>query len=180
MSAVVIRPVASDDVPRVVALLRAVLAEFGIAFGEGSETDAQVLSLPGSYECHGGRFWVAVSEGGEILGTCGVFPLGAGDWELRKMYLDPAARGRALGRRLLDEAVSFVRAAGARRIVLDTTEQMTTAIAFYESRGFVRDDTQVRGSRCSRGYVLPLEEPRPVARDEDAREPLRLHRDPTR
>ena len=161
MSAVVIRLVTSDDVPRVVALVRAALSEFGLAFGEGSETDAQLLSLPASYESRGGRFWVAASEGGEIVGTCGVFPLGAGDWELRKMYLDAAARGQALGRRLLDEAVSFVRAAGARRIVLDTTERMTRAIAFYEAHGFVRDDAQVRGSRCSRGYALPLGEPPP-------------------
>ena len=160
MSAVVIRAVTSEDVPRVVALLRVVLTEFRIAFGEGSETDAQVLSLPGSYESHGGRFWVATGHGGAILGTCGVFPLGDGDWELRKMYLDAPARGQALGRRLFDEAVSFVRATGARRIVLDTTERMTRAIAFYESHGFVRDDTQIRGSRCSRGYVLLLGESR--------------------
>lgn len=160
MSSVVIRPVTSDDVPRVVALLRVVLAEFGIAFGEGSETDAQVLSLPGSYESRGGRFWVAAGDDGGILGTCGVFPLGGGDWELRKMYLDAAARGRALGRRLLDEAIAFARGAGARRLVLDTTAQMTRAIAFYESRGFVRDDAQIRGSRCNRGYVLTLDEPR--------------------
>ena len=42
------------------------------------------------------------------------------------------------------------------RLVLDTTEQMTRAIRFYEENGFVRDDTQVRGSRCSRGYVRDL------------------------
>ena len=37
-----IREVHADDVPAVAALLRAVLAEFGLTFGEGSETDAQV------------------------------------------------------------------------------------------------------------------------------------------
>jgi ribosomal protein S18 acetylase RimI-like enzyme len=46
-----------------------------------------------------------------------------------------------------------VRANGAGRIVLDTTEQMTRAIAFYEANGFARDDAQVRGTRCSRGYA---------------------------
>ncbi len=156
MSAVVVRAVTAADVPRVAALVRGVLAEFGIAFGVGSETDAQVLALPASYEAAGGRFWIATDADGALLGTCGVFPLGGGDWELRKMYLDGAARGRGVGRRLLDEAVTFVRAAGGRRLVLDTTEQMTRAIAFYEAHGFVRDDAQIRGSRCSRGYARAL------------------------
>jgi putative acetyltransferase len=155
MSAVVVRTVTAEDVPNVAALVRGVLAEFGIAFGVGSETDAQVLALPASYEAAGGRFWVATDDGA-LLGTCGVFPLGSGDWELRKMYLDAAARGRGVGRRLLDEAEAFTRAAGGRRLVLDTTEQMTRAIAFYEANGFVRDDAQARGSRCSRGYARTL------------------------
>jgi hypothetical protein len=33
---------------------------------------------------------------------------------------------------------------------------MTQAIAFYEHSGFVRDDTQRRSSRCTRGYALAL------------------------
>jgi putative acetyltransferase len=76
--------------------------------------------------------------------------------ELRKMYLHPGARGTGLGKRLLEESVSWCRARGVGRIVLDTTEQMTRAIAFYEANGFVRDDEQVRGSRCSRGYARPI------------------------
>lgn len=41
-------------------------------------------------------------------------------------------------------------------MVLDTTEAMGAAIAFYERHGFVRDDTQIRGARCTRGYVRRL------------------------
>jgi GNAT superfamily N-acetyltransferase len=94
-----------------------------------------------------------------MLGTCGVFPLQPvtpDTFELRKMYLRPAARGRGLGTQLLDVAVAWVKHRGGRRIVLDTVEAMTRAIAFYEAHGFVRDDEQIRGSRCSRGYVRML------------------------
>ncbi len=139
--------------PGVIALVRDTLAEFGLRFGEGSKTDDELSHLPGSYEEQGGAFWVAVDEDGSVMGTCGVFPVGPGDMELRKMYLHPGARGTGLGKRLLEESVSWCRAHGAGRIVLDTTEQMTRAIAFYEANGFVRDDAQVRGSRCSRGYA---------------------------
>lgn len=153
--ALVVRPVLAADVPRVEALLRAVLQEFGLAFGEGSATDAQVLELPTSYTDHGGAFWVAEIDG-ELRGTCGVFPVAPGVMELRKMYLTASSRGHGIGAALLAEATAFARAAGAARLVLDTTEQMKAAIAFYERHGFVRDDTEVRGARCSRGYALAL------------------------
>jgi GNAT superfamily N-acetyltransferase len=79
-----------------------------------------------------------------------------GVFELRKMYLAPSARGTGLGKRLLAEALAFARERGGRQMVLDTVEAMTTAIAFYEANGFVRDDAQIRGARCSRGYYRAL------------------------
>jgi GNAT superfamily N-acetyltransferase len=151
-----VRPVAPGDVPAAIDLIREVLAEFGLRFGEGSKTDEELTRLPASYEEHGGAFWVATDPAGALLGTCGVFPVAPGELELRKMYLHPRSRGAGVGKRLLDEAVTWARAHGARALVLDTTEQMTRAIAFYEANGFVRDDAQIRGSRCSRGYRRDL------------------------
>jgi putative acetyltransferase len=85
-----------------------------------------------------------------------VYPVGPTTFELRKMYLRAASRGLGLGKRLLDVAVAWARERGGTRLVLDTTEQMARAIEFYEAHGFVRDDAQIRGARCSRGYALPL------------------------
>ena len=136
-----------------VDLVRDVLAEFGLEFGKGAKTDDELLHLPASYD--GGRFWVA-ERAGEILGTAGVFPVAPGTFELRKMYLRPASRGLGIGKRLLDEALRWTKANGGTRMVLDTTHQMTRAIAFYEANGFVRDDKEIRGSRCSRGYARDL------------------------
>ena len=147
-----IRAVRSEDIPAVIEHVRTTLAEFGLEFGRGAETDEQLVTLPGSYADHGGAFWVA----GNIAGTCGVFPVDEGVYELRKMYLAPSARGTGLGKRMLATAIAWVRERGGTQIVLDTTEAMTRAIAFYEANGFVRDDAQRRGSRCSRGYSLAL------------------------
>jgi RimJ/RimL family protein N-acetyltransferase len=150
-----VRRVIAKDVPAVIDLVRDTLAEFGLEFGKGAKTDDELAHLPGSYDEHGGAFWVAVREG-EMLGTAGVFPVAPSTLELRKMYLRPASRGLGLGKRLLDEALRFAKKAGAERMVLDTTHQMTRAIEFYESNGFVRDDSEIRGARCSRGYKRDL------------------------
>ena len=150
-----VRPVEANDVPAVVELVRTTLAEFGITFGVGAKTDDQLLHLPESYEREGGRFFVAF-DGGALLGTAGVIPVEPGVFELRKMYLRPEARGRGVGQALFDACLAFVKAQQAKQLVLDTTEQMTAAIRFYEKNGFARDDAQRRQSRCSRGYRLDL------------------------
>lgn len=150
-----VRPVAVGESAQVVALVSEVLAEFGLEFGKGAKTDEELFLLPDAYRAHGGEFWVAVG-GPTLLGTCGMFPVAPGVFELRKMYLAPASRGLGVGQKLFDAALAWVRAQGGRRVVLDTTEKMTRAIAFYEKNGFVRDDREIRGSRCSRGYALNL------------------------
>jgi putative acetyltransferase len=150
-----IREVEERDVPAVIALVTEVLGEFGLEFGKGATTDDELRALPASYVGGGGAFWIAAGEG-TVVGTCGVFPVAAGTFELRKMYLRPGTRGLGLGTRLLEVAVAWVRARGGTRMVLDTVEAMAGAIRFYEAHGFVRDDAEIRGARCTRGYVRVL------------------------
>lgn len=152
-----IREAKASDIDAVVSLVRATLTEFGITFGQGADTDEQLSHLPDSYTDHGGAFFVA-EENGVLVGTAGVAKLddAPGVFELRKMYLSPSTRGKGVGQQLFDACRRFVVAHGGQRVVLDTTEKMTAAIAFYERNGFVRDDTQRRASRCSRGYRLDL------------------------
>lgn len=151
-----IRRAQAEDRDQIVALVSEVLAEYGLTFGVGSKSDEELLHLPGSYRDNGGEFWVAVDPDGHVVGTSGVFPIDASTLELRKMYLGPSIRGRGLASRLFERVLTFARECGFRRIVLDTTDQMTDAIAFYEKKGFVRDDSQIRGARCTRGYALDL------------------------
>jgi putative acetyltransferase len=151
-----IRPVTAADVPDVIRLVADTLAEFGLEFGKGSQTDEELHQLPASYTERGGQFWIACGERGEVLGTAGMYWLSPTMFELRKMYLHPASRGRGLGKQLLDTSIEWTKSRGATHIVLDTMEKMQRAIAFYEGHGFVRDDTHIRGSRCSRGYIRAL------------------------
>ena len=152
---IVVRPVERGDVPVVLALITEVLGEFGLEFGKGATTDDELHDLPQAYSEHGGAFWVAMVDG-VLAGTCGVFPVAPATYELRKMYLRPTGRGLGIGARMLEVAIAWTRAAGGAQLVLDTVEEMTRAIAFYEAHGFVRDDTQRRGSRCTRGYMMRL------------------------
>lgn len=151
-----VRPITAAEVPAAIELVRETLPEFGLQFGEGSPTDEQMHGLPGSYRALGGEFFVAADAAGALLGTAGVVPVAPGVFELRKMYLRPQTRGQGVGKQLLDACLSFCREKRARAVVLDTLHEMKEAVAFYERNGFVRDDAQIRGARCTRGYRLDL------------------------
>ena len=96
------------------------------------------------------RCWIAES-GGERVGAVLVVKQSRSAAQLRLLIVEPAARGRGLGRRLVEECIAFARAKGYRRLALWTQSNLTAARAIYRRCGFRR----VRKERhASFGYDL--------------------------
>jgi DNA-binding MarR family transcriptional regulator/ribosomal protein S18 acetylase RimI-like enzyme len=57
--------------------------------------------------------------------------------ELKRMWVDPAARGLGVGRRLLEELERHAVAGGVAALRLETNETLVEAIALYRSAGYV-------------------------------------------
>ncbi len=68
---------------------------------------------------------------------------------LNDLFVDPAARRRGVGQRLLEAAGEFGRSEGAARLTLSTAQTNTTAQSLYEARGWRRDEVFLT-------YHLPL------------------------
>ncbi|MGH3623884.1 MAG: GNAT family N-acetyltransferase [Sciscionella sp.] len=76
-----------------------------------------------------------------------------GDAELKRMYVVEGFRGGGLARELLAELERTARAAGRRRLVLETGTRQPEAIALYESYGYTKIPKfgvyrDAEGSRC--------------------------------
>jgi GNAT superfamily N-acetyltransferase len=56
--------------------------------------------------------------------------------EIKRMYVVPTARGRGVGRLILDELESIARQLGASRLVLETGVRQPEALALYTRVGF--------------------------------------------
>ena len=113
------------------ALVVDTLREFGFEYDPELDRD---LDDPGATYV---AFWTALVDGG-VAGSVAFRDLGGDAFELKRMYLRSAYRGRGVGKRLLSTALDWARANGARTVRLDTHETMITARHLYESAGFVR------------------------------------------
>ena len=74
-----------------------------------------------------------------IVGTCGLLPTGPDEFELIKMAVLPAARGRGAGEFLLRATIERAFAMGAERLFLLTNCKSRAAIKLYERNDFVHD-----------------------------------------
>lgn len=83
--------------------------------------------------------FVSVRVDGELLGIGAIKQLDPKHVELRSMHTDSAARGRGVGRALVDRLVDVAAARGVRRISLEcgAGEAFAPARSLYTAVGFV-------------------------------------------
>jgi len=119
--------------PAVQALLLDVLDELSERYG-GSGDDTPVAA--DDFTPPKGAFFVA--DDGDRLVGCAGWRRHGDEAELKRMFTAKAARKRGLGRRMLAAIEDSARAAGCRRLILETGGKQPEAIALYRTAGYVR------------------------------------------
>ncbi|MFC9686901.1 GNAT family N-acetyltransferase [Kribbella sp. NPDC056951] len=74
---------------------------------------------------------------GSPVGCVGLQPVGPGLGEIKRMYVDPSARGWGLSRHLLTAVEAEAQRNGITRLRLETGTQQLEAIALYTHHGYV-------------------------------------------
>jgi GNAT superfamily N-acetyltransferase len=104
------------------------------------------------YRERDGGFWVA-SQNGAMLGMFGLERAAPEAMELRRMYVDPAARRRGIARQMLRFAEDECRRRNIAKLELSTSELQPEALALYRSAGYqlVREEVAQQGSNKTVG-----------------------------
>lgn len=125
----------ADNLPARALVLDVLNREYAMALTLEELPD--LVDIHASYRASGnGNFWVARVDG-RLVGCIGLVRLEGRDFELRRMYVDPAFRGQGLAQRLLDIALAWASGRGVGALYLETNERWTAAHRIYERNGFV-------------------------------------------
>ncbi|MBK8083381.1 MAG: MarR family transcriptional regulator/GNAT family N-acetyltransferase [Devosia sp.] len=118
--------------------------------------DVEVLTDPErTILDRGGAVFFALLEDAPV-GTCGLMPAGAGEYELTKMAVDPSAQGLGIGRALMEAATAEFERLGGSVLFLETNTRLQTAIRLYETSGFEHQPAIRPGSHYSRANVYMI------------------------
>jgi GNAT superfamily N-acetyltransferase len=125
---------------RLLAAYEAELVSLGVTLNHGwsGGVTTEQLRPP-----HGA--WLVGWRGDEAVACGGVRLLSPAVAEVKRMYVDPSARGVGLARRLVARLEAEAVALGATVARLDTGRDMAAAVALYRSSGY-RDVADYNGN----------------------------------
>ena len=159
---IAIRDALPEEHDAAIALVLAGYAEFGSdALWEGLEDDIANVVKSEDTDI------LLAQLDGRLLGTIAMYPDGRSYWDripsdwacLRTLAVLPEARGRGVGRALMNECVRRARSLGRSRLLLHTMPFMKAAISLHESLGFRRApelDVEYSGTSAI-AYALDLD-----------------------
>ncbi|MFG3441218.1 GNAT family N-acetyltransferase [Nonomuraea sp. NPDC047897] len=133
------RQATAADVPAIVTLL----ADDPLgARREGDPGDARYLAAFARIDADPHDELIVADHDGEVVGTmqltylAGLSRLGAERCQIEAVRVAASARGRGLGRRMIQWAVDRARARGCAMVQLTSDKSRTDAHRFYDSLGF--------------------------------------------
>jgi len=104
-----------------------------------------VAKLVANFDASRERCWIAEMDG-EPVGSVFVVKAGQTTAQLRLLLIELGARGRGLGKRLVQECIAFAREKGYRRLVLWTPSNLVAARTIYAGCGFELKKTEKHAS----------------------------------
>lgn len=133
-----IRSLKKEDNKNIAMIIRSVLAEFKANKPGTVYYDPTTDDLFSLFQTNRSAYFIADSNN-EIVGGSGVFPtpdLPDGCCELVKLYLSANARGKGVGKALIEKCFAAAKEFGYTSMYLETMPELNIAVGLYEKLGF--------------------------------------------
>lgn len=138
MEKTVIRKVEKPDNEALAELIRATFTEFDAPKEGTVYSDPTTSDLYSLFRHENSVLWVGEMDG-VVSGCCGIYPtegLPEECAELVKFYLSPSARGKGLGKSLMNQSIASAKEMGYENIYLESLPEFAKAVKMYENSGF--------------------------------------------
>ena len=123
------------DTDTTLELQRAFFADIASRYPE-YDPDLGPSADPSELEPPGGA-WVVAYLAGRPVGCGGLKAVDGETAEIRRVFLNQSARGRGIGRKLLQELEMHARRLGYQRLRLNTGDRQPEALALFQAAGYL-------------------------------------------
>lgn len=134
----IVRKIIAADDAKLAAIIRNSLEEFNAVKQGTVYFDASTDNLHTVFQTERSTYFVVTIDD-EVVAGAGIFPTQSLPYktcELVKMYVSSAARGKGLGKLLLQQCIDEAKAKGFEKMYIETMPELTTAIEMYKKSGF--------------------------------------------
>lgn len=135
-----IRFIKEKDDPTLADIIRKNLERFHLDIPGTVYFDPQLNHLSNYYTANSEKrtYFVVEDVNGKLLGGIGIdeFPGFEKCAEIQKLYLTDEAKGKGLGKALMEAAESYAVQVGYKRLYLETHTNLEVAVHLYEKLGF--------------------------------------------
>lgn len=135
---ITISEVTVQDNAALAAMIKAVFEEHDAPKCGTVYSDPTTNNLYELFTANKSVLWVAkISD--EIVGCCGIYPTKGLDndcTELVKFYLPAAARGKGIGKVLMEKSIESAKNFDYKKIYLESLPNFSKAVSIYEKQGF--------------------------------------------
>ncbi len=134
-----IRKIAPRDNEEVAQIVRQVFEELGVPKTGTAYEDKELNMMYEAFSTMPNADYFVIEDKGRLIGCAGIAPLANFEGnvcELQKMYFLPEARGRGLGKKLIEICLEQAKVYGFESCYLETMPYMKTAQALYQKNGF--------------------------------------------
>lgn len=115
--------------------------------------DPELKDIYLAYKDKGSKYWIVVDKNNKVVGGGGYTMLtGTSEaekiCEMQKLFVLPEARGKGLGKKLVELFLSEAAKDGYKEMYLESVKQMKEAKKLYEKHGF----RQIKRSKGNTGH----------------------------
>jgi putative acetyltransferase len=133
-----IRLIENTDNVKIATVIRSVIIEMGVPKVGTAYEDVELDNMFQAYQKNHFVYYV-VEDGDRVLGGAGIAPLKNSSpsiCELQKMYFLSEARGKGIGKRMIEKCLSFAKANDFEQCYIETLPIMQEAQKLYIKTGF--------------------------------------------
>lgn len=157
---ILIRAVVAEDNLLLAKMIREVFREHNAPQIGTVYSDPTTDNLYDFFKAEKSILWVAEIDK-EVLGCCGIYPtegLEENTAELVKFYLPAKARGKGIGKKLMERSILSATEFGYKKLYLESLPQFSKAISIYVRQGFKMIDKPMGNSGHTTCNIWMLKE----------------------